>query len=81
MGAVPDEKQGVASAVNDATREIGEQWVSRWPDHGLAAGYTHALMPMLAEYPARVRDPALGSLAEALAVAVRRARAVGRHRA
>ena len=43
MGAVPDEKQGVASAVNDATREIGaalgttkqSAWEAhtRWIDH------------------------------------------------
>ncbi|WP_308159981.1 MFS transporter [Mycolicibacterium goodii] len=31
MGAVPDEKQGVASAVNDTTREVVRRWASRWP--------------------------------------------------
>ena len=31
MGAVPDEKQGVASAVNDTSREVAGRWGSRWP--------------------------------------------------
>ena len=71
MGAVPDGKQGVASAVNDATREIGAALGIAVAGSILAAQYTRALAPMLANFPDEVRGSALGSLAEALAVADR----------
>ena len=71
MGAVPDEKQGVASAVNDATREIGAALGIAVAGSMLAAQYTRALAPELAGLPQPVRDRALGSLAEALAVSER----------
>jgi len=71
MGAVPDEKQGVASAVNDATREIGAALGIAVAGSILAGRYTAALAPELTRFPEPVRDRAAGSLAEALAVADR----------
>jgi EmrB/QacA subfamily drug resistance transporter len=68
MGAVPDEKQGVASAVNDTTREVGAALGIAVAGSMLAAGYTNTLAPMLGEFPEQVREPASNSLAEALAV-------------
>ncbi|GLP82237.1 MFS transporter [Mycobacterium antarcticum] len=68
MGAVPDEKQGVASAVNDTTREIGAALGIAVAGSILAAQYTTTLSPMLTQFPEPVRERALGSLAEALAV-------------
>jgi EmrB/QacA subfamily drug resistance transporter len=68
MGAVPDEKQGVASAVNDTTREIGAALGIAVAGSMLAARYTTNLTPMLEDFPEQVREPAASSLAEALAV-------------
>jgi hypothetical protein len=68
MSAVPDEKQGVASAVNDTTREVGAALGIAVAGSMLAAGYTNTLTPMLVEFPEQVREPASSSLAEALAV-------------
>ena len=69
MGAVPDEKQGVASAVNDTTREVGAAVGIAVAGSILAAQYQNQLGPKLAGLPAEVREPILSSLAEALAVA------------
>ena len=71
MGAVPDEKQGVASAVNDATREIGAALGIAVAGSILAGSYTSALAPDLARFPEPVRERAAASLAEALAVTER----------
>jgi EmrB/QacA subfamily drug resistance transporter len=68
-GAVPDEKQGVASAVNDTTREVGAALGIAVAGSVLAAGYTSHLAPGLATFPEQVREAALESLAQALAVA------------
>jgi EmrB/QacA subfamily drug resistance transporter len=69
MGAVPDEKQGVASAVNDTTREVGAALGIAVAGSVLAAQYERQLRPALDTLPEAVRGPALNSLAEALAVA------------
>jgi hypothetical protein len=69
MNAVPTEKQGVASAVNDATREIGAAVGIAVTGSVLAAQYTNALAPGLAAFPDQVRSAALESLANAMAVA------------
>ncbi|WP_237569962.1 MFS transporter [Mycolicibacterium lacusdiani] len=69
MGAVPDEKQGVASAVNDATREIGAALGIAVAGSILAAQYGNLIGPRLAGLPEQVRAPATDSLAQALAVA------------
>jgi hypothetical protein len=71
MGAVPNEKQGVASAVNDTTREIGAALGIAVAGSMLAAQYTDNLSTTLGGFPEQVREPALGSLAEALAVSER----------
>lgn len=69
MNAVPDEKQGVASAVNDTTREVGAAIGIAVAGSVLAAQYHDVLAPTLADFPAQVREQALDSLANALAVA------------
>ncbi|MGO9510154.1 MAG: MFS transporter [Mycobacterium sp.] len=66
MSAVPDNKQGVASAVNDAAREIGAALGIAVAGSILAARYTDRLLPQLAAFPEPVRGPASDSLAEAL---------------
>jgi EmrB/QacA subfamily drug resistance transporter len=69
MNAVPNEKQGVASAVNDTTREVGAAVGIAVAGSVLAAQYHNVLAPGLAGFPEQVRDQALDSLAHALAVA------------
>jgi hypothetical protein len=69
MNAVPDEKQGVASAVNDTTREVGAAVGIAVAGSVLAAQYNNVLAPRLAGLPEQVREQALDSLAHALAVA------------
>lgn len=71
MTAVPDEKQGVASAVNDTTREVGAALGIAAAGSVLAAQYGNLLAPAIAGLPEAVRGPALDSLAQALEVAER----------
>ncbi|MBO0678936.1 MFS transporter [Mycolicibacterium sp. S2-37] len=71
MGAVPDDKQGVASAVNDTTREVGAALGIAAAGSVLAAQYQHLLAPSVAALPEAIRGPALDSLAQAMAVAER----------
>lgn len=69
MGAVPDEKQGVASAVNDTTREVGAAIGIAVAGSVVAAHYSNVLGPALAGFPEQVRGPALESLAQAQVIA------------
>lgn len=69
MGAVPDQKQGVASAVNDTSREMGGALGIAVAGSILAGRYTHELAPRLTEFPAAVRGPAGDSLAKAVEIA------------
>jgi hypothetical protein len=69
MGSVPDEKQGVASAVNDTSREMGGALGIAVAGSILAGRYSHELAPRLANFPAAVRGPATDSLAKAVEVA------------
>ena len=69
MTAAPNEKQGVASAVNDATREVGGALGIAMAGSILASTYSHAIGPSLALFPEPARGPASDSLAQALAVA------------
>ena len=71
MTTVPDDKQGVASAVNDATREIGAALGIALAGSILAAHYTTTLTPRLTQIPPPVRGPATASLGQALEVARR----------
>jgi MFS family permease len=68
MGAVPDNKQGVASAVNDAAREIGAALGIAVAGSILAARYASLMGPAVAALPEPVREPASDSLASALKV-------------
>ncbi|WP_431237317.1 MFS transporter [Mycolicibacterium aichiense] len=71
MNAAPDDKQGVASAVNDTVREVGAALGIALAGSVLAGQYTHRLGDQLAAFPPPVRQAAGGSLAEALAVSSR----------
>jgi EmrB/QacA subfamily drug resistance transporter len=71
MSAVPDDKQGVASAVNDTTREVGAALGIAVAGSLLAAQYNNVLGPQLSAFPEQVRGAALGSLAEAIETARR----------
>ncbi|OBK29225.1 MFS transporter [Mycobacterium asiaticum] len=71
MAAVSDEKQGVASAVNDTARELGGALGIAVAGSILAGRYSHELLPKLSEFPAPVRGPASDSLAKAVEVAER----------
>jgi hypothetical protein len=68
MVAVPDEKQGVASAVNDTTREVGAALGIALAGSILAAKYAHVITPHLAAFPVPLRAPASHSLAQALEI-------------
>ncbi len=69
MNAVPTDKQGVASAVNDTTREVGAAMGIAVAGSVLAAQYTHAMAPGLHAFPEQVRGAATDSLANALEIA------------
>ncbi|MBB2989859.1 EmrB/QacA subfamily drug resistance transporter [Mycolicibacterium iranicum] len=66
MTAAPEEKQGVASAVNDATREVGAAIGIAVAGSVLAGTYHSALASKLDAFPGPVRDAATDSLAAAL---------------
>ncbi|EID08754.1 major facilitator superfamily transporter [Mycobacterium xenopi RIVM700367] len=68
MAAVPDEKQGVASAVNDTTREVGAALGIALTGSILAARYGHLVASHLAAFPEPLRGPASHSLAQALEI-------------
>ncbi|KAB7755573.1 MFS transporter [Mycolicibacterium mucogenicum] len=69
MTSVPDAKQGVASAVNDTTREVGAALGIALTGSLLAAGYSKHIGPAIAGFPAPMQDAARGSLAGAVAAA------------
>lgn len=67
--AVPNEKQGVASAVNDAGSEVGAAIGIAVTGSVLAAQYGQAIKPLLGGFPDLIRAQATESLPRALAVA------------
>jgi hypothetical protein len=69
MGAVPDGKQGVASAVNNTSREMGGALGIVVAGSILAGRYSHDLAPRPADFRAAVRGPATDSLAKAVELA------------
>ena len=71
MSAAPDEKQGVASAVNDATREVGGALGVALAGSILAGSYSHHIATGLTAFPQGIRGPASDSLTHALAIANR----------
>lgn len=68
VGAVPDESQGVAAAVNDAARELGAAVGIAIAGSVLAARYTDGIASTLPAVPAAAREPFTESLAAALQV-------------
>ncbi len=68
MASVPDEKQGVASAVNDTTREVGAALGIALAGSILAARYGHLVAQQQSSIPQPVRGAATHSLAQALEV-------------
>jgi len=68
MNAAPDAKQGVASAVNDTTREVGAALGIAVAGSILAAHYADVVTPKLAVFPEPLRGPASESLAQAVKV-------------
>lgn len=65
----PTAKQGVASAVNDATREIGAAIGVALAGSVLAAGYGRNIAPAVDAVPEQAKQPVGDSLAAALEVA------------
>jgi predicted MFS family arabinose efflux permease len=57
MTAAPDAKQGVASAVNDATREVGGALGIAMAGSILASSYSHAFGPALTPFPSPSAGP------------------------
>jgi MFS family permease len=68
MGAAPDEKQGVASAVNDTARELAVALGFAIAGSMMAAQYARNITPVVSAFPAPMRGPATSSLAQAFAV-------------
>jgi len=77
MSAAPDDKQGVASAVNDTTREVGAALGIALTGSLLASGYAHHIAPAIDALPLPVREAARGSLAGATAAAAHLGPAAG----
>ncbi len=71
MTTAPDDKQGVASAVNDASREIGAALGIALAGSMLAAQYAKTLAPNLIGFPKPAGDAATTSLGQALEVSRR----------
>lgn len=69
ISSTPASKHGVASAVNDATREIGAAIGIAVAGSVLAAGYSSKIGPALPGLPEPLREPVSESPAAALAVA------------
>lgn len=67
--SLPAEKQGVASAINDTTRELGATIGVALLGSILSAGYRSTIETELADFPAAVREPAADGLASAFGVA------------
>lgn len=67
--SLPRERQGVASALNDVTRELGTALGVALLGAVLSAGYRAAIDPRLAGVPVDVADTAREGVANAVAVA------------
>ncbi|MCO8275918.1 MFS transporter [Actinoplanes sp. TRM 88003] len=68
-GSLPRESQGVASALNDVTREFGNALGVALLGAVLSAGYRSAIEPRLSEVPSEVADTARQGVANAVAAA------------
>jgi EmrB/QacA subfamily drug resistance transporter len=67
--SLPHDKQGLASALNDVTREFGTAMGIALLGAVLAAGYRNAIEPQLVGVPDDVAGPARDGLANAVAAA------------
>lgn len=67
--ALPSDRQGVASALNDITRELGSALGVALLGALVTSGYSHAMTPYLADMPSSVSLDAKAGIANALAVA------------
>ncbi|WP_051890745.1 MFS transporter [Chryseobacterium vrystaatense] len=67
--ALPQDRQGVASALNDITRELGSALGVALLGALVTSGYSHAMTPYLTDLPSAVSLPAKAGIANALAVA------------
>ncbi|MDP1794687.1 MAG: MFS transporter [Acidimicrobiales bacterium] len=68
---LPPEKQGVASALNDTSRELGGAVGIALLGSVLAAGYKSSIEPMLAGLPPELAEPAGEGIGAAFGVAAR----------
>jgi Na+/melibiose symporter-like transporter len=66
---LPHDKQGVASALNDTSRELGGALGVALLGSVLSAGYRSAIEPMLAGLPTELSQPASEGIGSAFAVA------------
>lgn len=69
LARTPADKQGVAAAVNDVTREVGAAIGIALSGSLIAAGYSAQIAPEIDRLPAQARGPVGDSLAGAIAVA------------
>jgi fucose permease len=67
--SLPAEKQGVASAINDTTRELGATVGVALLGSILSAGFRSSIDGKLADLPEAIREPAGDGLASAFGVA------------
>ncbi|WP_243232741.1 MFS transporter [Microbacterium sp. CIAB417] len=68
-GALPREHQGLASALNDVTRELGAALGIAVLGASLASGYRSAIEPQLADVPAGTAEAAREGVANVIAAA------------
>lgn len=66
---LPDERQGVASAINDTTREVGSALGVALLGGVLASRYSDAMRPLLSDFPDRTANAAGDGIARALTIA------------
>lgn len=71
MSAVPKNRAGMGSAMNDTTRELGASLGIAILGSILASSYSSKISPLLDQLPAMAKDAAQQSLAGALGVAQR----------
>lgn len=67
--SLPTEQQGVASALNDVTRELGTSLGVALLGAVFAAGYSSAITPRLADFPGEAAAAASQNIANAMAIA------------
>jgi EmrB/QacA subfamily drug resistance transporter len=67
--SLPDEQQGVASALNDVTRELGTSLGVALLGAVFAAGYSNSIAPRLAGFPKDAAAAASQNIANVMAIA------------